>query len=522
MIARCQSTSNHSIDRLGDGRPDPLGGGQLLRATPPGSRPSTRTPGQRAGRGRADVPDRERDQHPPQRHRLGPVEVGEQPLAVGGQLRAGPLLTLLGSAGEQRSGQQLRLVEVEQVALVVDHLRVEQGHRGLVAQPLDVEGAAAGDVEDPLAHLRRAVLVVGAAQVLVALLLLGRERCRTPGTRWASPTPAALSGRSARTGPTISGITSPALRSTTVSPGRTSLRFTSWALWRVAFSTVEPATLVGSITPYGVTRPVRPTLTRMSRSLALTSSGGYLNAIAHRGARLVEPSRRCRLDVVDLDHDAVDLVGDDRVAVLAGVLDVGLDVLERRATTRTWSEIGSPHAPGPCRRATAPRARTPRGRRCRGRPCRASREAVTCGILLAQRTGRGVAGVGERRLAGLGQRLVEPLERLDRAGTPRHAPRPGRAPGTRSVPVSRCGIDVDRLDVGRDVLAGAAVPAGQGPHQPPVLVEQVDGQPVDLELAQQRRALDPVAGQARVPALELVVGEGVVEALHALRGGRRR
>ncbi len=78
-----------------------------------------------------------------------------------------------------------------------------------------------------------------------------------------------------------------------MSPGRTSLRLTSWALCSVAFSTVEPATRVGSMTPYGVTRPVRPTLTSMDSSSALTSSGGYLKAIAHRGARLVEPSRRC-------------------------------------------------------------------------------------------------------------------------------------------------------------------------------------------------------------------------------------
>ena len=41
-----------------------------------------------------------------------------------------------------------------------------------------------------------------------------------------------------------------------------------------------------------VTRPVRPTLTSMPTSLVVTSSGGYLNAIAHRGARLVDPSRR--------------------------------------------------------------------------------------------------------------------------------------------------------------------------------------------------------------------------------------
>ena len=85
-------------------------------------------------------------------------------------------------------------------------------------------------------------------------------------------------------------MTSPALRNTTLSPIRTPLRFTSLALWRVAIPTVEPDTSTGSITPYGVTRPVRPTLTRMSNNLVVTSSGGYLKAIAQRGAREVEPS----------------------------------------------------------------------------------------------------------------------------------------------------------------------------------------------------------------------------------------
>ena len=55
--------------------------------------------------------------------------------------------------------------------------------------------------------------------------------------------------RSATTGATISGMTSPALRSTTVSPISTPLRVTSWALCRVAISTVEPLTNTGSITP---------------------------------------------------------------------------------------------------------------------------------------------------------------------------------------------------------------------------------------------------------------------------------
>ena len=96
--------------------------------------------------------------------------------------------------------------------------------------------------------------------------------------------------RSSTTGPTISGITSPALRSTTVSPISTPLRTTSLALCRVAMPTVEPETSTGSITPNGVTRPVRPTFTLISNSLVVTSSGGYLYAIAQRGAREVEPS----------------------------------------------------------------------------------------------------------------------------------------------------------------------------------------------------------------------------------------
>ena len=99
--------------------------------------------------------------------------------------------------------------------------------------------------------------------------------------------------RRSTTGPTISGITSPALRSTTMSPISTPLRLTSSALCSVAFCTVEPETLIGSMIAYGVTRPVRPTLTAISRSRVVTSSGGYLNAIAQRGARDVEPSRRC-------------------------------------------------------------------------------------------------------------------------------------------------------------------------------------------------------------------------------------
>ncbi len=85
-----------------------------------------------------------------------------------------------------------------------------------------------------------------------------------------------LPSRSSSTGPSTSGMTSPALRRKTMSPMSTPLRSTSKALCRVAIDTVEPATRTGSITANGVTRPVRPTLTWMSSRRVRTTSGGYL------------------------------------------------------------------------------------------------------------------------------------------------------------------------------------------------------------------------------------------------------
>ena len=57
--------------------------------------------------------------------------------------------------------------------------------------------------------------------------------------------------------------------------------------------TVEPETNTGSNTANGVARPVRPTETAMSLSFVVTSCGGYLYAMAQRGARDVAPRARC-------------------------------------------------------------------------------------------------------------------------------------------------------------------------------------------------------------------------------------
>ena len=64
----------------------------------------------------------------------------------------------------------------EEVALVGDDARLEQRDRALPAEGLDVETAACGEGEDPLAQLARARARVGAADVLVALLLGGEGR----------------------------------------------------------------------------------------------------------------------------------------------------------------------------------------------------------------------------------------------------------------------------------------------------------------------------------------------------------
>ena len=65
--------------------PDPLGGGELLGGGLPDRVEGPEVLRERAGRGGADVPDRQRDEHPPQRLLLGGAEVVDQPLPVGRQ-----------------------------------------------------------------------------------------------------------------------------------------------------------------------------------------------------------------------------------------------------------------------------------------------------------------------------------------------------------------------------------------------------------------------------------------------------
>src|ERR1700722_15442852 len=97
--------------------------------------------------------------------------------------------------------------------------------------------------------------------------------------------------RKSTTGPSTSGITSPALRITTVSPINTPLRFTSAALCRVASPTVDPATVTGVMNANGVPLPGRVLVCDRP---ARCPRGGTQPALQRH--------------IVDFDDDAVDFV----------------------------------------------------------------------------------------------------------------------------------------------------------------------------------------------------------------------
>ena len=79
------------------------------------------------------------------------LEVVEHLQPVCRELRT--LLALLGRSGEQVGPQQRLAVEVEDVALVLDHAGPEQFVGGLRAEPLNVEGPPSGHVEDAVEKL---------------------------------------------------------------------------------------------------------------------------------------------------------------------------------------------------------------------------------------------------------------------------------------------------------------------------------------------------------------------------------
>ena len=138
------------------------------------------------------------------------------------------------------------------------------------------------------------------------------------------------------------------------------------------------------------------------------------------------------------------------------------------------------------------------------------------GVLLPQGPGGRVARIGEGLEPSLDLTLIELFERrhghvhlATHLEHRRHLP-----PLLRPREQIRHGPDGGH--VGGDVVPRDAVATGGGLHEATVLVRQGHGQPVDLELAHERR-LGRLRRQARhtiEPRVQLVDAERVIEAHH--------
>ncbi len=106
---------------------------------------------------------------------------------------------------------------------------------------------------------------------------------------------------------TTSGITSPARRTMTVSPMRTSKRAIWSALCKVALVTVTPATCTGVRRATGVAAPVRPIWISMASTVVVCSWAGNLWAMAQRGARATNPISVLARQVVEFINDAINI-----------------------------------------------------------------------------------------------------------------------------------------------------------------------------------------------------------------------
>ena len=202
-------------------QPDALGRRRAPRRRPRGSRRSSRSASAsaRAAVG-PDVPDGQRRPAPATAAATWPCRgwraAARRWRRAPGRRRPPRVGLLRARVNERRPAASCRrVVEGEEVALVGDDPGLEQGDGGLVAEHLDVEGPAAGHVEQPLAQLgragargwgsgcRRRPPSPGAASVPHAGHSVGITNARS------------VPSRRSTTGPTISGMTSPALRSTT-------------------------------------------------------------------------------------------------------------------------------------------------------------------------------------------------------------------------------------------------------------------------------------------------------------------
>ena len=384
----------------------------------------------------------------------------------------------------------------------------------LLPQAVDVHRALGDEVLEqlPLALGARAVRALGEdARALDGRCVAERAALRAA----AAARRASASRRACGAGETTCGITSPARRTITSSPTRTSLRARSSSLCSVASLTVTPPTCTGSSSANGCRSPNLPTFHWTALSVVTAVVGGNFQAIAQRGSRPDHAEPPLQLDVVDLDHHAVDLEVQRAAALLPGQaalddrllglepLDVAVDAeavlaqpLERLPVRAEADALGDADA-------VAPHRQRPVGGEAR--------------VELADGPRRRVARVHEGRQAALGAALVERGE----VGQ-RHVDLAADLEQRRGVldPQRDRG---DRAQVVGDVLADLAVAARRAALEHAVAVEQRDRQPVDLRLGDEGegRVLDPLAGEvvahAVDPGAQLLLGAGVGEREHRLQ-----
>ena len=213
---------------------------------------------------------------------------------------------------------------------------------------------------------------------------LGGERPRPRGPRARSTAP----------GPTTSGMTSPALRTMTVSPGRTSLA--AHLVLVVQGGHADGGAADEHRLEHGEGRGLAGAADRHldARAAAWCAPRAGTCRRWPSGAPWTWSRAVAAGEVVDLHHHAVDLVG-EVVAVLLPVAAVVVHLLEGVEDRAARGSPGSPASPATpaSRRGSAkvgpaldlgelvgPEAQAPAGGDRR--------------VLLAQRAGRGVAGVG--------------------------------------------------------------------------------------------------------------------------------
>ena len=447
-------------DGVGDASAHLVGLDQLLARGPHHGVQRAEMLGEVFGRGLAHEADSQPEQHALEGNRLRAFHRADD---VVGRLLAQP------GQGGQLFGPQV--VEVRHVAH--ESVFVEQ-FDGLLAQPLDVEGLAADEVDDAPDDLGPASALVGA--VVLGLAFVAHQRRPALGA-YGDVLERTAVGR--------------ALREVHADDLRDDLA-ALLDVDRVARADVQLGHLLGVVqrrAPHGGSGQQHrfevgdgrdsPGASYLERHAVEPRGGPFgLELVGHGplGGLGCESQLAPDGEVVDLDHHAVRREGQ---AAPCGVpvFDKCVDLGDAAADARRVRDLEPPLAG---LFEALPMAREGQ---------LVARQLVECAVqsapghhgrrLLLERPGGGVAGVGEELLAvglALGVEAVERGVGHQDLAADFEEVGPVRAPQAQ-------GHRAHGADIGRHVVALDAVAAGHGAHEPSVLVGERDGRAVEFQFA---------------------------------------